>query len=103
VSNDTTNAACGPPLLFARFPGQGAKGAVTLSGRADWDDDAAVWVADSDEVPGLVTEAETITALVAKRKVMIPELLALNGVPGQGEVAFEALIRTFDTASRAAA
>ena len=52
--------------------------------RADWDDEARVWVADSDDVPGLATEAETVEALVAKVKVMIPELLELNGVPGQG-------------------
>ena len=71
--------------------------------RADWDDEAGVWVADSDEIPGLVTEAETVEALIAKLKQMIPELLELNGVPGQGEVAFEVLLRRFDTVERAAA
>ena len=71
--------------------------------RADWDDEARVWVADSDDVPGLSTEAETVEALVAKVKVMIPELLELNGVPGQGEIPFEVLIRRFDTTLRAAA
>ncbi len=71
--------------------------------RADWDDEAGVWVADSDEIPGLVTEAETVEALFAKLKQMIPELLELNGVPGHGEVAFEVLLRRFDTVQRAAA
>jgi len=47
---------------------------------AEWDDEARVWVATSDDVPGLATEAETVEALEAKLKVMIPELLELNGI-----------------------
>lgn len=46
---------------------------------ANWDDEAAVWVAESDDVLGLVTEADTIDGLIAKLKVMIPELLEANG------------------------
>lgn len=46
---------------------------------ANWDAAAAVWVAESDDVPGLVTEADTIDGLLAKLKVMIPELLEANG------------------------
>ena len=34
---------------------------------------------------------------------MIPELLELNGVPREAEVAFEVLIRRVDTAQRAVA
>ena len=45
---------------------------------AQWDADAAVWVAESDDVPGLVTEAETFEALTAKLRILIPELLAEN-------------------------
>ncbi len=48
--------------------------------RALWDDEASVWVATSDDVPGLVTEADTIEALCEKLHVMVPEMLALNGV-----------------------
>lgn len=47
---------------------------------ARWDDEARVWVATSDDVPGLVTEAATQAELAAKLKVMIPELLEENGV-----------------------
>jgi len=43
--------------------------------KAIWDEEAQVWVATSDEVPGLVTEAPSRDALVKKLKVMIPELL----------------------------
>jgi predicted RNase H-like HicB family nuclease len=46
--------------------------------RAQWDDEAKVWVATSDDVPGLVTEAETQDALLAKLQVMIPELIDCN-------------------------
>lgn len=45
---------------------------------AKWDDEAKVWVAFSDDVPGLATEADTLDELVAKIKVMVPELLAEN-------------------------
>lgn len=47
---------------------------------ATWDDEAGVWVAVSDDVPGLATEAETVEALMEKLRVMVPELLLLNGV-----------------------
>lgn len=45
---------------------------------ADWDAEAAVWVATSDDVPGLATEAPTIEALAEKLRTMIPELLLAN-------------------------
>lgn len=48
--------------------------------RANWDNEAEVWVATSDNVPGLITEASTAGELVEKLKVMIPELLVENGV-----------------------
>jgi len=47
---------------------------------AVWDEEAEVWVATSDDVPGLVTEAPTEEALVDKLMVLIPELLEANGI-----------------------
>lgn len=47
--------------------------------RAVWDDEAKVWVAESDDVPGLVTEADTVEALIRKLDTVIPELLEENG------------------------
>lgn len=51
----------------------------TLLVHAEWDEEASVWVATSDDVPGLATEAETIEKLSHKLNDMIPELLVLNG------------------------
>lgn len=49
-----------------------------------WDTEAGVWVATSDDIPGLVTEADTMETLVAKLKVMVPELLELNHIEPAG-------------------
>lgn len=48
--------------------------------RALWDPEAHVWVAESSDVPGLATEAETMEQLIAKLHAVIPELLEANGV-----------------------
>lgn len=45
---------------------------------AFWDEEAGVWVAESEQVVGLATEAETVEALTAKLESLIPELLELN-------------------------
>lgn len=47
--------------------------------RAIWDDEAKVWVAMTDDVAGLATEADTLEELRDKILAMIPELLELNG------------------------
>lgn len=47
---------------------------------AEWDDEAQVWVASSDDVPGLATGADTFEDLIEKLKVVIPELLVENGL-----------------------
>jgi predicted RNase H-like HicB family nuclease len=47
---------------------------------ADWDPEAAVWVASTQDLRGLVTEAESIEALRAKLPGMILDLLEENGV-----------------------
>lgn len=68
--------------------------------RADWDDEAAVWVATSEDVPGLCTEAETSEELLTKLRVMIPELLDANGCPDGDDVPFELLARRFEIVKR---
>jgi predicted RNase H-like HicB family nuclease len=55
-------------------------GAKQITVKAEWDPEAKVWVATSDDVPGLVTEAETVEALTEKLSVIVPELLEANGI-----------------------
>ena len=59
--------------------------------RAEWDDEAHVWVASSDDVPGLATEEETLEGLISKLKIMIPELLDANDFEITKDVPFELL------------
>ncbi len=70
--------------------------------RAEWDEEARVWVATSDDVAGLATEEPTLEELVEKLKIIIPELLDANQneVIGRGEVPFEVLTRRFEIAHR---
>jgi predicted RNase H-like HicB family nuclease len=52
----------------------------TYNVKAEWDGEANVWVASSDDVPGLATGADTFEELIEKLKVVIPELLEENGL-----------------------
>ena len=69
--------------------------------RAEWDEEASVWVATSDDVPGLATEEATMEGLIEKLKVLIPELLEANGVQIDQEVPFEIMTRRFEIAQSA--
>jgi predicted RNase H-like HicB family nuclease len=71
----------------------------------EWDPDAQVWVATSDDVPGLATGADSLDDLIEKLKVVIPELLEVNGLlePGQqGDIPFAIIAERHETAPRAA-
>jgi predicted RNase H-like HicB family nuclease len=50
---------------------------VFLSG----DDEAQVWIAESDDMPGLVLEAKTADALIEEAKLAAVELLELMDIP----------------------
>jgi len=64
--------------------------ADTYHVQADWDPEAGVWVATSDDVPGLATEAETIEALTEKLRTIVPELLEANRIlPSNSAISFE--------------
>ena len=60
---------------------------------ARWDSEAGVWVAESEDVPGLVAEAESPNALAGKLRVLIPELLGLNGALEGDSEAVEYAVR----------
>lgn len=48
--------------------------------RAEWDDEAKVWVASSTDIEGLATEAATLEELRDKVLCMVEELAELNGL-----------------------
>ena len=43
-----------------------------------WDADAQVWLATSLDVPGLVVEAETWSAMLKEIRLVLPDLLELS-------------------------
>ena len=61
--------------------------------RAEWDSEAGVWVAESRDVPGLVAEAESPNGLAKKLRILIPELLQLNGALEAGAEPVESVVR----------
>lgn len=46
----------------------------------EWDEDERVWVASSEDVPGLATGAHTLEEMIERLKIVIPELLVENGL-----------------------
>ncbi len=69
----------------------------TFEIRAQWDAEAGAWVAESEDVPGLVAEADSPNLLVAKLKVLVPELLELNGVEKKGPSTFHIVYQHEDS------
>ncbi|MDU0309633.1 DUF1902 domain-containing protein [Rhizobium sp. 10PS4] len=47
--------------------------------RADWDEEAGVWVASNDDIEGLAVEADTFETLEPKVVAVITDLFELNG------------------------
>lgn len=47
---------------------------------ADWDPEAQVWVATTQDLRGLVTEADSIEALRAKLPAIVLDLLEESGI-----------------------
>ena len=43
-----------------------------------WDNEADVWVAQSDDIPGLILESGSFDALIERVRFAIPELIELN-------------------------
>ncbi len=57
----------------------------TLVVTAQWDPDGRVWWCESDDIPGLVTEADTFDALTERVLAIAPEIIGLNRVAEPGE------------------
>ena len=62
-----------------------------------WDPEAAVWVATSDDIIGLVLESGSVDALIERVRYAVPELLALNHQPPAEAIRF--LIERYDRLS----
>lgn len=45
-----------------------------------WDNEASVWVATSDDLPGLVLESGSCDALIERVKYAVPDLMDTNGI-----------------------
>ncbi len=50
----------------------------TFSVTAHWDQQAGVWWADSEEIPGLTVQAESLEMLDNTVRDLAPDLLRLN-------------------------
>jgi hypothetical protein len=50
---------------------------ITIDAR--WDGETSVWFATSDEVPGLVVEADTWPSMIDEVRLVLPDLLELSG------------------------
>jgi len=43
-----------------------------------WDEEASVWIAESQDIPGLILESSSFDELVEKVKLAVPELLDID-------------------------
>ncbi len=70
----------------------------------EWDGEAKVWVASSDDVPGLATGADTMEELIDRLKSAISDLLEANGMLPEGatEVPFSIRAERVEHPQRAA-
>ncbi|MCL2277349.1 MAG: DUF1902 domain-containing protein [Treponema sp.] len=44
-----------------------------------WDEEASVWIAESDDIPGLILESASFDDLIERVKNAIPDLLDHDG------------------------
>lgn len=54
----------------------------------DWDPEAGVWIATSEDVRGLVLESGSVDALIERVRFAVPELLELNDQPKATAIRF---------------
>jgi hypothetical protein len=58
---------------------------ITVDAR--WDGEASVWIATSDDVTGLVIEADIWAAMIEEVRLVLPGLLELSG-EGNEKISF---------------
>lgn len=62
-------------LILKHVNESGILGIMNYNVKLTWDSEASVWIATSDDVPGLVLESDSYDALIEKVKIAIPELI----------------------------
>lgn len=67
---------------------------------AEWDNEAKVWVAEAANLPGLVTEADTLERLRERLALIVPELLDEYD---ESDVAIELIAHSHDHIRRGGA
>lgn len=67
--------------------------ARTLLIRATWDAAAGVWFTESDDLPGLALEADTLERLMERLPGAILDLMEAGDESATGEVPFEVVAR----------
>jgi len=55
---------------------------ITIDAR--WDAEASVWIATSNDVAGLVVEADTWPAMIEEVRLVLPDLLELSDERSDG-------------------
>lgn len=53
-----------------------------------WDSEEGGWIAQSDDIPGLVLEGGSLDTLIERVRFAAPELIALNKVPAANSLFF---------------
>lgn len=51
-----------------------------------WDEEASVWIAQSDDIPGLVLEGGSLDALIERVRYAAPELNTANAIMKQAGI-----------------
>ena len=54
-----------------------------------WDAQAAVWIAQSEDIPGMVLESGSFDALLERIRFAAPELLELNAIMKQSGINYK--------------
>lgn len=62
---------------------------IAVTVKAEWDGEAGVWVATSEDVPGLVAEHRDFGRLEEMVLELVPVLLAENGMLPEGHGGFD--------------
>jgi hypothetical protein len=63
---------------------------ISITIQARWDTESDVWLATSPDVKGLVVEAETWSRMINETRLVLPDLLDMQGQSGDVTLTFRA-------------